>query len=172
MTNSYFAVQTRPAAEYVAKTEMLRVGLDVYLPQYRREEQHRRSHAWIAKQFPLFPGYLFLAAESLRWPALTSCNGLDVDPVLCNCEGKPIPIDGEVIRRIRDNEECGAFDVLRSAPGRLQIGDSVTIADGALAGLIGPLSRVRNHRHIEILSALFGGSKVTAPLTALTKSAA
>lgn len=165
----WYAVMTKPAAEYIAEVDMRRVGLTVYLPQYRKEYRHHRSKAWLTKQFPLFAGYLFIVADDLDWGALSTCNGIERDPILRDHMGKPLPIDGGVILRIHENEDCGAFDETRREMHRLQPGEPVMLSDSSLQGMV---SRVRNRRSVELLVTLFNTQiKATTSVGRLVKAA-
>lgn len=168
----WFAVQTRPAAEYIAEVEMRRVGLTVYLPQFRKEYRHHRSKAWLTKQFPLFAGYLFVVADELDWGALSTCNGIERDPILRDPKGKPLPIDGVIIQRVVEKEECGEFDEMRLDTPRLIAGQTVSIHDGAFAGMEGPLSRVKSRKNVQLLISLFNTQvKATTSVGKLTRAA-
>jgi transcription antitermination factor NusG len=152
----WYAIRTRPAMEYVAETEMRRVGLEPYLPQHKREFRHHRSKAWIARSFPLFDGYIFApGGGEFHWSALAICKGVEREAVLRDVSGKPIPIGDDIIQRIREKEQCGAFDELRMTSGRLKAGDIVKITDGSLAGIEGALSHVRSAKNVRILVSLF-----------------
>lgn len=167
----WFCAQTRENGEYVAETEMRRVGLTVYLPQFRREYLHHRRKVLITRQFPLFPDYLFLVADKLDWVALATCKGLEREPILRDINRKPLFIDGAIIDKIRNSEECGEFDELRTAPARLHVGEKIKIADGALSGMEGPLSRVKSGKHVQMLISLFNTQvPVTASLAKLQKA--
>lgn len=170
LTWRWYAVRTKPAAEYAAEVEMRRVGLTVYMPQFRREYRHHRSKAWITRQFPLFNGYLFVRADDLNRGALASCKGLERDPILSSADGRNVEIKGSAIERIRENEECGAFDELRQSGGRLRVGQTVRIAEGALSGLEGPLSHVRSQKNVRLLITIFNREvQATVPIAKLGK---
>jgi len=167
---TWCAVETRPAAEYVAETEMRRVGLTVYLPQYRREYRHHRSKAWIARSFPLFTGYLFVRADNLDWAALAVCRGLERNGVLRDPEGRPVRIGDAEIGAIRAKEEAGEFDDLRARSAGLHVGQEVAIAAGALAGKEALVARVRSGKNVRLLLQMFGTQvAATVPVARLMK---
>lgn len=169
---TWYAVETRPGAEYVAETEMRRVGLTVYLPQYRREFRHHRSKAWIARSFPLFTGYLFVRVEDLDWSALATCRGLERNGVLRNPEGKPVAVEDAAVMAIRTKEEAGEFDELRARSSGLHEGQEVAIAAGALAGKEALVARVRSGKNVRLLLQMFGTTvTATVPVAKISKSA-
>ena len=49
------ALVTEPAAEYTASAELVRFGLQPYLPQVRR--RHRAQGLALVRLYPLFPRY-------------------------------------------------------------------------------------------------------------------
>lgn len=166
----WYVVRTKPAAEYAAEVEMRRVGISVYMPQFRREYRHHRSKAWITRQFPLFNGYLFIRADDLKWGALASCKGLERDAILCSASGNRMEIKGSVIERIRENEECGAFDETRQNGSRLQIGQRVKIAEGPFTGIEGPLSHVKCQKNVRLLINIFNREvEATIPIAKIGK---
>lgn len=159
-SKSWYALETRPAAEYVAETEIRRVGVEVYLPQFRREYRHHRSKKWIARSFPLFTGYLFIRADGLDWGALATCRGIERDGVLRDMAGKPLAIDGEEVDAIRAREAAGEFDDLRARSAGFKSGERVVITGGALVGREALVARVKSGRNVSLLLEMFG-SKIT-----------
>ena len=174
---SWFAVETKPNAEYTARTEMERVGLTVYLPEYRREYHHRRYRKWIARSYPLFMGYIFVAAEELDWGALTTCKGLEReglsrDGVLRDALGNPVKIGDAEIQAIREKAEAGAFDELRGRTSGLRPGQHVALSQGPLAGMEALVARVRSGRNVRVLLSMFGSQvEATVPLANLSRAA-
>lgn len=167
---TWHAVETRPAMEYVAETEIRRVGITVYLPQYRREYRHHRSKKWLARSFPLFTGYLFVRADDLDWGALAICRGLERNAVLRDPEGVPVRISDAEIAAIRTKEEAGEFDELRARSVGLHAGQEVTIAAGALAGKEALVARVKSGRNARLLLRMFGTEiAATVPVEKISK---
>lgn len=167
----WYAVETKPAAEYVAETEIRRVGIEVFLPQYRREYRHHRSKKWIARSFPLFTGYLFVRAEQLDWGALMTCRGLERDPVLRDADNRPVRIGGTEIEAIRERAEAGEFDDLRTRSAGFRSGERVRISGGALAGMEALVARVKSGRNVALLIEMFGTEvQVSVPVAKLAKA--
>lgn len=173
-TQNWFAVATKPGGEYTAETELRRVGIAAYLPQYRREYRHHRSKAWIVRKFPLFQGYIFIPADDLDWGAMMSCDGIAREGVLRCAEGKPVPIPDQIIARIHNCEARGEFDDLKRAqPHGLFQGETVLIADGPLSGMQGPLSHVKSARNVRLLVTLFNREvEAVVPVSKLQKTKA
>ncbi|MER9079943.1 transcription termination/antitermination NusG family protein [Mesorhizobium sp. M0895] len=169
---AWLAVQTKPGGEYRAMTEMQRLGIPVYMAQYRHEYRHPRSKAWITKNFPLFLGYIFTPAHDVKWGALNSCDGLVRNGVLCDAEGKPVPIPGEDIKDIKDAEEKGVFDKLREHGLRLKPGEGVTVLEGAFSGVDAELVTAKSVNSVRVLLSMFGGKVVaTGPVAKIEKKA-
>lgn len=165
----WYVVRARPAAEYLAESEMRRVGMDTYLPQYKRTSRHRRSKRIIVRMFPLFLGYLFTPARTLNLSALADCDGVArTDPIIADQFGRPLPLPDALIAKIRGNEECGAFDDL---PGkhRLARGEPIQIADAPL--MEGVIKSVRSLENVRLLVKLFNTEiEATVPVAKLRKA--
>ncbi|RUV33384.1 hypothetical protein EOB49_30675 [Mesorhizobium sp. M7A.F.Ca.MR.148.00.0.0] len=159
---AWLAVQTKPGGEYRAMTEMQRLGIPVYMPQYRHEYRHHRTKAWLVKNFPLFLGYIFTPAHDVKWGALNSCDGLVRNGVLCDIEGKPVPIPGDDIKAIRDAEEKGVFDKMRDHGLRIKAGEGVMVLDGAFAGADAEMVKARSVNSVRVLLDMFGGKVVAS----------
>ncbi|MBZ9970115.1 hypothetical protein LB517_10765 [Mesorhizobium sp. BR1-1-12] len=159
---AWLAVQTKPGAEYRAMTEMQRLAIPVYMPQYRHEYRHHRTKAWLVKNFPLFLGYIFTPAHDVKWGALNSCVGLVRNGVLCDVEGKPVPIPGDDIKAIRDAEEKGVFDKMRDHGLRIKAGEGITVMEGPFAGADAVMLTGRSVNSVRVLLDMFGGKVVAS----------
>lgn len=167
--NDWFVVRAKPAGEYLAETEMRRVGMTPYLPQYRMAYHHRRSKRRMVRMFPLFLGYLFAPARGFDLAALQDCDGIvRTEPILADQFGRPIPVADSVIAKIRGNEECGAFDDL---PGkhRLSRGEPIQLVDTPL--MEGVIKSVRSLENVRLLVKLFNTEiEATVPVAKLRKA--
>lgn len=159
---SWYAVRTKPGCEYLALTEMQRVGFTVYMPQYRREYRHHRSKMWVTKAFPLFLGYVFTPSKDFKWGALKNCDGVSKDGPLYDVNGKPVPIAGEDIADIKDAEEKGALDRMRDHGLRLRPGEQVQVTEGVFAGTGAVIDEARSVNTVRVLLTMFGGQVVAS----------
>jgi len=153
--SDWAALQTDPAQEYVAHTELLRFDVEVYLPQLRRRH-HIKAGQYVVRHYPLFPRYLLVRIGDVHRPSVRLARGVcRYRPVLADDDGRPWRAPDKVINTIRDIERRGGFDEI------LHKGDSVTVAYGVLATVRSVLTSDTATRTVELLTPLFGGAKAT-----------
>jgi hypothetical protein len=141
--------------EYLAQTELLRFGLNVYLPQHRRCARLRDGRMGPPRCFPLFPGYLLLPFADVGDRAiLRNCRGLRHDkPVLCSAEGVLWRAPERSIMALREAEFSGQFD--RENP---KIGEDVQIKRSNLE-ITGAVIGNLDARFLTLMTPLFGGAR-------------
>ena len=146
-------VQTRSGCEARAGEELLALGQTVYVPHYRKEYRHNRSKGWAYKYLPLYPGYLFALANP-HWPRMLSCDS--VLQVLQGADaGSPVVVDNATVAGVRALQEAGEYDQLKVHGNLVNVGDSVKLSDGVLAGLKCAVSRVQG-ADVTMLLTIFG----------------
>jgi transcription antitermination factor NusG len=132
----WYALKVRPRLEKQVSTSLSGKGYELFLPLYKR-----KSH-WSDRvktlEVPLFPGYLFCQFDvTKRLPILQTPGVISVVGI-----GKcPEPIDVAEIDAIRTVVESGAG--YQPHP-YLAVGDAVQVEHGALAGLTGLITQVKN----------------------------
>ena len=125
----WFAVLTKPRAEGLAHTNLLRQGFECMLPKVRRAV--RRNGGVKSRIDALFPRYLFLRADpdEKSLAAVRSTRGA---VGLVRFGGIPAPVPEAVVERIQSRvreDECVALDT-----PLLVAGQQVTVRAGALYG--------------------------------------
>jgi len=154
--SDWAALLTEPAAEYLAHTELLRFGLDVYLPQLRKRH-HTRAGKYIMRHYPLFPRYILIRVGDAHDPAIRITRGVTrFRPVLADENGRPWRAPQFVIEGIREAERRCEFDEI------LHKGDHVTLAFGVMATVRSVLTSSPATNVVELLTPLFGGTRATA----------
>jgi transcription elongation factor/antiterminator RfaH len=159
----WYALYTKPNAEYQLATTLQQRKLEVYLPEI--EAPKARTDR---KRKPFFPSYLFVHVDletvglsNLRWiPGLRRIVAFD---------DRPMPVPGEIIDLLR--YKLGEID---AAGGRLahsfQPGDSVRIVDGPFRDLLaifdGPTTPAKR---VQVLLRILGASRVQVDVTDLEK---
>jgi transcriptional antiterminator RfaH len=130
MTQSnWFAVQTKQYRESQAASNIKRLGLEVLLPQMKREKMEYGNRKTTVK--PLFPGYLFARFRpSSHLHSIQYARG--VNRVVCAGQ-LPLPVGDEVVSVIQSRVDQDGYLVRPS----LHKGDEVVVNDGPLQGLIG-----------------------------------
>lgn len=158
---TWFAVETRPRAEYAALADLTAMGFEVYLPQETRLRRTRKGR--IPAQHPLMPGFLFVGVQDrsifdvLRSRAVRSIvrsPGGGAHPI------RPRIVSGQpfhFVEDMRTRETAGEFDSTpRTAP--LVKGGEARVLSGAFKDSIGKLLAAPANGRAEImLKGLFGG---------------
>src|ERR1700733_404805 len=99
--DSWTAVMTLAAMEYVVASELTRVGCMPYLAQRKARWTPRGSARAMARSIPMFPRYVFLPVAQARLPQLHFCRGLQGHKyLLSSAEGAIWTASGDVIYEI------------------------------------------------------------------------
>ncbi|MEM1111408.1 MAG: transcriptional activator RfaH [Pseudomonadota bacterium] len=149
---SWFAVQSKPRQEIVAKEQLEQQGYGTYLPLIRRRKQRNRK--WIYATEPLFPNYLFIRADPKEQSLAPVRSTVGVARLVRFGELlRPVP--PQVIDYLRQSEEVDAGrrvdDTWPFRPG-----DRVEMLAGALAGLSGIYSMDEPKDRASLLIELLG----------------
>src|SRR6187399_1632111 len=127
--SDWAALITEPASEYVAHTELCRFGLAPYLPQIKKRD-HTRAGAYVMRNFPIFPRYLFIPITDAHHASIRLARGIcRYRPLLADDEGRPWRAPEKTIDAVRLAERTGRFDEI------LHKGDQVTLACGVLSAI-------------------------------------
>jgi len=136
----WYAVYTKHHHEKTASELLAGKGFEVFLPLYRAERRWKDRNKVVS--LPLFPGYLFLRTSLGRRVEILRTPGVFW---LVESAGRPCEVPDLEIEALRRVTESPA----RIAPHRfLKCGDAVRIREGALAGIEGILTRVRNRYRV------------------------
>jgi transcription antitermination factor NusG len=142
----WFALQVKPRFEKVVSRNLRAKGFEDFLPVYRR--RHQWSDRVKEIELPLFPGYVFCHFDVddrlpiLLVPGVTSVVGF----------GKaPTPIEDVELENLRS--------ILNSGVGFqpwpfVSVGQTVSIEHGALEGLEGIVSTVKNEYRLIVSVSL------------------
>jgi hypothetical protein len=153
--SDWAALLTEPAAEYLAQSELLRFGLQPYLPQIKKRH-HTRGGSYVMRHFPLFPRYLLIPINDAHHPSIRLARGIcRYRHVLSDEDGRPWRAPSKTIEAVREAESQGRFDEI------LHKGDHVTLVYGVLSTVQSVCSSDITTGMIEILMPLFGGSRAT-----------
>ena len=151
-TQRWFVAQTHAHAEHKAAEHLARQGYLTYLPRYRKRRRHARRVDEVAA--PLFPRYLFIAADvaAQRWRAIQSTVG--ISRLVCNGD-LPAAVGSDVVDALRAREDERGFVQLDTRP-RFAPGDAVRIVDGAFAACLGLFECMTDGERVAILLDLLG----------------
>jgi transcription antitermination factor NusG len=132
----WFAVAVMPRHEKSAATSLEYKGLDTFLPLYRKFHQYKSR----TREFdlPVFPGYVFCRFDISRCLPVLGTTGVIQ---ILGCGRTPVPVDEEEMLAL----QTVATRKLAMEPCPfVQVGETVRIKEGPLAGVRGTVIRVRN----------------------------
>jgi transcription antitermination factor NusG len=131
-TESWYAVYTCANREKQVAARFASRGIEHFLPLYEsvREWSDRR----VKLQMPLFPGYLFVSAALRNQLRILTVPGV---VNLVSSAGRPLPMTGDVIQKLRETVERVAAQPYPYLP----VGQRVLICAGPLRGWTGILLR-------------------------------
>lgn len=161
-TASWFAIETRPRAEYAALADLEAMdGIDVYLPQETRLRRTRKGKFVV--QHPLLPGFLFVNAtgrsifDVLRSKAvrgIVRAPGGAAHPI------RPRVINGtpwHFVDEMRARENAGEFDFTPKLKPLVE-GGNVRVLTGFFKDQIGKLISAPAEGRAEIMmGGMFAG---------------
>jgi transcription antitermination factor NusG len=147
--NLWFAIQVRPRHERLTAQVLQNKGYEHFLPLYTTNGGRGKS---TKVEAPLFPGYVFCKFDAkVRGPIVTTPG---VIRIVGSTKG-PIPVDEielEAIRRVVRND-------FNAKPwSYADIGETVVITDGPLAGVEGILVAFGNRDHVVLSLSLVQSS--------------
>lgn len=132
---AWFAVRVRSNFERVTVAHLRERGYEQFAPSYRSERQWSDRKKEIDRF--LFPGYVFCRFDPHnRLPVLTAPGVVE----LLGCGKVPVPIPDQEIGRVRRMVESG---LLVTPTPYLEVGQTVLIERGPLAGMEGILAEVK-----------------------------
>lgn len=136
--SDWIVAQTEPRAELAVERRLLVAERRVYLPRCRE----------LGRVLPLFPGYLFVHAQSLwrdvRWT-------IGVVAVLMAGD-EPARLADRIVDAIKHREKAGFVEL----PDRFEVGQQVRITGGQFAGMIGLWHGQTGRERERVLLALLG----------------
>lgn len=148
MSQSWFAIWTRSRHEHVVREQIERKHFDAFLPtitRWSRWKDRKKKIDW-----PLFPGYCFARFDQDEALSILKCTGV---VSIVSVEGKPAPIPDHEIDGIRRLLES---DLQYDPCPLIREGMMVEVTHGALAGVVGRLTRKGAHARLILSVDLIG----------------
>jgi transcription antitermination factor NusG len=137
---AWFAVQTRPRHEKKVSQGLKEKGIHCFLPLHREKRQWSDRQKWV--ELPVFSHYVFVqiaGTTELRVRVLQTSGVVQFAGT--PCYGTPIP-DEQI-----ENLQTMVQGRVSIAPHEfLKVGERVRIRGGALHGIVGVLSGIKNDR--------------------------
>lgn len=151
VTPRWYAIQTKPRQEEVARVNLERQGFQVYLPRIQLKK--RRSHQWQVVIEPLFPGYLFLNVD-LDHDNIAPVRSTIGVRAMVRFGVERVAVPDEVIEYLQQREPAGSSDVDSSNP--FKPGDRVRILSGPFGGLEAVYEMNRSDDRVLLLIEFLG----------------
>lgn len=144
MESFWFAVQTRPRHEKKVNSELQEKGIHSFLPVHREKRRWSDRSQWV--ELPMFSQYLFVrvpACNELRTRVLQTAGVIR----FVGAAGRGTRIPDEQI----DSLHTIVSQKIPTKPNEfLRIGERVRIRGGALEGIEGILSAIRNDKTLVV----------------------
>lgn len=132
----WFALYVKSRHESVARDDLMRKGIETFLPQIRKLRRWSDRVRFV--DFPLFPGYVFVRTEPSPEHFVNVLKTRGAVTLVSALPGQPAPVPDEEILSLKIAVESGRqLDVMPS----LKEGDRVRIKGGPLKGAEGVLAR-------------------------------
>ena len=142
----WYALYVKSRHEFVTQAELLRKGIETFLPASRKLRQWKDRKKWI--EFPIFPGYLFVHVPPHPEAFLNVLKTRGAINLISIQPGHPTPVPPEEIDSLKVVLESGRdFDVF---PG-LKEGTRVRVKRGPLTGAEGTVT-TRNEQSIFLVT--------------------
>lgn len=155
---------TQPGKELLASQHLLAQGFSVYWPRYRKVRRHARRVEIVLAA--LFPRYLFVAidTETQRWRSVNGTRGISC---LLSADDKPLTVPGDVVERLRAQEDDGAITPLNSL-SLLLPGTELRVIEGPFAGLDARFESMDGMQRVRLLLNFLGrGARICVPVHAV-----
>ena len=155
------------ARQYDVEVELRRLGIPVYLPQYRKKWLPPGEHKPVFRRQPLFRGYVLVPAHEARSRQMHFARHLQKPRfLLSSAEGTLWTVPGEIVFEVAKIENEGGYDECDP-----DLGDRVRLrTTGAMAAVDLFVSSV-DGKVAELFSPLFRGCRVTAKTASLARAA-
>jgi transcription antitermination factor NusG len=158
---NWFAVYTNPRAEKKIHSELLRKGIEAYLPLQRTLKLWSDRKKWVEE--PLFRSYIFVHIPESQYFDVLNTPGV---VRFITFEGKAVPVPEQQIEAIRYYLSSDEQPV--SADPSLSPGQVVEVLKGPLRGLRGELVEVSGKHRVKVeISAIGQSIIVTVPSSQL-----
>jgi transcriptional antiterminator RfaH len=149
----WFLVQLKPNAEAIAKRNLLQQGIKIFAPF--QEVTARKARRLVQTCKLLFPGYLFVSFDqhAVRWRTVNSTTG--VSRLVSFVEDRPAQVPFSLVSSLM--RRCDPAGKLLP-PQFLHDGDTVRVANGPFADLIGTVEQIAPDQRIWVLLDILGKS--------------
>jgi transcriptional antiterminator RfaH len=151
IAKTWYLVTTKVRQERLAKENLDRQGYEVYLPMLRVRRKRRGKFVHVVE--PMFPRYLFVRLDQKydNWSPIRSTYGVSG---IVYFGSIPARVSDELIGALKQKADENGVQTLLEP--ELQVGDSVRIAEGVMAGYEGIIHAKNSKERILILLDIAG----------------
>lgn len=149
-STTWFLAQLKPNSHLIADRNLTRQGFRTFLPL--QEETRRERGRFVTRVRPLFPGYLFVAFNTLQgsWRAINSTYGV-TRLVSFGNEPTPVPLDLVSQLMLRCDREGKLLPPLILKPG-----DQIALTKGPFADFVATIESIAPDRRVWVLLDILG----------------
>jgi len=141
---SWFAVRTRPRHEKKVKRELSEKGIQSFLPMHRERRRWSDRAQWV--ELPMFSQYLFVRVPAGGESRIRVLQTNGVVHFVGNSErGTPVPDE-----QVESLAAIVSHRISTTPHEFLSVGERVRIRGGALDGIEGILSAIRNDKSLVV----------------------
>lgn len=160
MTLRHYVVQAKPCQDSLAHENIRALGFECHLLTTQEEIRTRLGRTTV--EVPLFPGYLFVAMDTLadHWRPVALARG--VQRILGADGEHPTPMPLDALDGLRRRFEAGEFT--RQAPKPIEPGERLDIVGGPYMGRAGVCDMSQADRIRVLMNVLGGEAKVWLPI--------
>ena len=144
LSYNWYAVYTRPRSEKKAYDQLVKAGIESYLPLVKTLKQWSDRKKWVEE--PLFTSYVFLKVSEKEY-----YDALNITPHTVRYvtfEGKAVPIPASQIEAMKVYIEQGDYSDIDASD--LVPGQKIEVTEGAMRGLQGRMIRVSNKQKVRV----------------------
>jgi len=155
---NWYPIQTKPRQERLAAANLIRIGIETFLPLMKERKRIRRTEETVIT--PLFPGYLFAKFDPIdHFRAVNYARGVRN---IVKIGMVPAMVDEQIIVSIQNRLEEGHLTIPSHAMAKGQI---VRIQEGPMRGLEAIFEREMpgQQRALLLLKALAYQARVVVP---------
>ncbi|SFB86671.1 transcription termination/antitermination protein NusG [Tropicimonas isoalkanivorans] len=150
--HDWYVAQLKPNGLARALTNLHRQQVSTFVPRHR--ETIRRANRLVTREAPLFPGYLFVRAESDGvWRKINNTHG--VARLVMRRPDTPQPVPQGIIRALMDATDSDG--TVRHA-AEFAEGDMVRIKSGPMVDFVGRVASLPDQQRVFVLLEIMGHS--------------
>jgi transcription antitermination factor NusG len=163
---NWYAIYTLPRAEKKTYAELVKKGIETYLPLERSLKQWSDRKKWVEE--PLFRSYIFVNISQGSYFDVLNTTGV---VRYITFEGKAVPIPEKQIEAIRyflAGESINSYPADSDGMDHYTPGTFVEVIKGPLTGISGELVQVAGRHKVRVeISAVGQSILVTIPISQL-----